>query len=196
MLNGLVLCGGKSTRMGKDKSALIYYDKIQKLHLVELLVPYCDKVYLSQPSESGQESEFPILYDKYTWQSPLNGIITALEFDSTSAWLIVACDMPFLSDDTINELIQYRQKEKYATVFRNPINGFIEPLLGVWEGKITSKILQKIEQKLYSPQLILNGLDCEIIAPSNLDWLINANTVEDYQKYKSLIQSNQDKALK
>ena len=58
---GLVLCGGKSTRMGTDKSMLQYHSKPQRYYVYDLLFPLCEKVFISCNEQ--QSSTIEVGYD-------------------------------------------------------------------------------------------------------------------------------------
>jgi molybdopterin-guanine dinucleotide biosynthesis protein MobB len=57
-INGMALIGGKSTRMGQDKSKLVYHDKIQAEHLLDILGQHCEKVYYSGRSDQALDPSF------------------------------------------------------------------------------------------------------------------------------------------
>ena len=95
---GLVLAGGKSTRMGADKGDLEYRKLPQKVYLHQLLNKYCEEVFVSARKaqlDAWQES-LNYLADQYESEGPLSGLITAFEKFPDQDWLIVACDMPMV----------------------------------------------------------------------------------------------------
>jgi molybdopterin-guanine dinucleotide biosynthesis protein A len=72
-LNGLILAGGKSTRMGQDKGMIDYHGKPQREYLVDLLKPYCLEVFISSKENIKQNT----IADHFDLDSPLNGILSA-----------------------------------------------------------------------------------------------------------------------
>ena len=109
-LYGLVLLGGKSTRMKRDKASLEYHGKNQSLYAYELLVPFCEKVFFSiRPGQANLESVegYPHIYDlgPYTDIGPLGGILSALTQIPETAWLVLACDLPFMDAATLKNLL-------------------------------------------------------------------------------------------
>ena len=67
-VDGLVLIGGRSTRMGQDKSQLVYHEKPQREYLTDLLRPYCDTVYWSMNAKQTSEltsASPPVIVDVY-----------------------------------------------------------------------------------------------------------------------------------
>lgn len=120
VLNGLVLTGGRSTRMGQDKSRLIYHEKPQREHLADLLQPFCHTVFWSVNAVQAAElaaKEQPVIVDAFDIPGPLNGILTAFRQDPEAAWLVVACDMPLLTEASLRALVNGRDATKPATAF-------------------------------------------------------------------------------
>ena len=104
-MNGLILVGGQSMRMGTNKSLLEYHGKPQWKYLYEIIAPFCRKTFLS--CRENQKEIFTseaLLIDPYE-MGPMGGILSAFEQDSNEAWLVVACDMPFMNEKTIEFLI-------------------------------------------------------------------------------------------
>ena len=80
---GLVLAGGKSTRMNVDKSLLFYHGKTQVEHAFALLSPHCAKVFVSNRREQEHlqgHDHLPQLHDlpEYSDIGPLGGVLSAL----------------------------------------------------------------------------------------------------------------------
>jgi molybdopterin-guanine dinucleotide biosynthesis protein A len=65
-MNGLILVGGQSVRMGTDKSQLSYHGKPQWQYLYDLLLPFCQKTYLScRQNQKDNFTNCPLLIDTY-----------------------------------------------------------------------------------------------------------------------------------
>jgi molybdenum cofactor guanylyltransferase len=177
-LKALILIGGRSSRMGTDKSTLVYNDHLpQRQYLYNLLKTRCEAVFLSCRADQLPElTDFDTLPDKYTDMGPLGAILTAFEFDSSSAWLVVACDMPFVDGECIDFLIENRNLSKSATVFQNPESQFPEPLIGIWESIIFDKIKVNIANQNHSPTKLLTQNNIQLLSPPNPNWLRNVNS--------------------
>ena len=121
-LFGLVLAGGRSTRMGRDKALLTYSDgRPQAVVTYELLQEFCGRVYLSVRTRRETLGEWPQLVDRYEEIGPMAGILTALDEHPEAAWLIVACDLPFLNRETLRQLLgDERAIEIRAGIIQNP----------------------------------------------------------------------------
>lgn len=183
-LYGLVLAGGKSQRMGEDKGAIVYHEKTQREHVAELLANYCEKVYIScrpdQVAQLEQEQTYPALGDTFYGLGPLGAILSAFRHQPDAAWLVVACDLPLLGKETLEQLIQSRAPEKIATAFKQPDEAeWPEPLITIWEPKSYLTALQFLAQGYSCPRKILINNDIRLIASAFPESLKNVNTQEE-----------------
>lgn len=178
-MNALILIGGKSSRMGTDKSLLDYHGKPQQEYLFDLAKKYCSKVYFSCRAEQ-QFSENTIV-DKHEL-GPIGGILSAFNFNPNTAWLVVACDMPLIDENSFEILINQRNKEKIATAFLNPETNAPDPLFTIYEAKAFRLLTKYVEAANKSPKVFLQNNDTEVVTLSNLDFLKNINTKEEFEQ--------------
>lgn len=177
-LNGLVLAGGRSTRMGADKSLLNYHGKPQREHLTDLLRPYCDQVFWSVNADQAVElvgNEQPIIVDAFDLATPLNGILSAFQQEPDAAWLIVACDMPLLTSRSFDALLAGRNGAKLATVFYDSDGQLPEPLLGIYEPTFWPLLQDAVAQGQSSPRKLLRMNDIQLLTVPDLRELTNIN---------------------
>ena len=177
-LNGLVLTGGRSTRMGQDKSQLVYHGKPQRDHLTGLLQPYCDAVFWSVNADQSAElsgSQQPLILDAFDWLGPLNGILSAFRHDPAAAWFVVACDMPLLTAQSLDTLITGRDLTKMATVFYDSEGQLPEPLLGIYEPAFVPIIDRAVAAGQYSPRRLLQQNDVQLLTAPDVRELMNVN---------------------
>ena len=179
---GLVLTGGFSKRMGKEKALLNFHGKPQFAYLFELLNTFCEKVYLScrkeQSTQFGEDS--PKIFDIHDGIGPMNGLLSFFEKHPEKACLLVACDMPFIDEPAIQFLIENRQPGKIATAYTSK-KGFPEPLLTIWEPnsyKILKKNLQKGD---YSLRDILQFHGCHLLKTKDDKTLLNINKPDELE---------------
>lgn len=189
-LNGLVLCGGKSERMGQDKSFLQYVPgKSQLERTNELLESICDQIFVSarpeQVKANSAYQEFPLLFDSFLGLGPLSGIFSALKQDPQAAWLVVAIDLPFLSQEGIRNLICYRRGFAHATAFRSTCQTRIEPLCAIYEPKSFPAMLSMLGIGFNCPTKMLRNMRVqELVQSDSSQLLANANTPEEYRVAK------------
>ncbi|MFK5878155.1 MAG: NTP transferase domain-containing protein [Flavobacteriaceae bacterium] len=188
-IQSLILVGGKSTRMGTDKSSLSYHGKSQKDFLVDLLskkFPLKNEnqkgVYLSTRQE--QEVEGNIIEDTFKDLGPFGGICSAFQKDPNSAWFVIATDLPFIDKSVIELLLKNRNPSKVATTLKGKGKQFLEPLITIWEPKAYPIMLSYLAQGYSCPRKVLINSDVEIIEVD--DAIIrNINTPEEYELAKN-----------
>ena len=91
LLNGLVLAGGKSIRMGQHKDQMQWNGREQRYHVADLLKAFCGEVFIScrQDQVAGLDKAYKALPDTFLHMGPLGGILSALRMDREAAWLVV-----------------------------------------------------------------------------------------------------------
>ena len=174
-LNGLVLAGGYSTRMGTDKSLLVYNGKPQREYLFDLLSERCDRVFTSCRKDQDVPGKLNPLADSTNIPGPLNGIISAFAFQADASWLIVAVDMPFIFAPTLALLINNRDRKKYATCFYNPQTQLPEPLLTLWEAHAYPSLQEFVKNGKISAREFLKTHPIRMIDPPDEKTLVNVN---------------------
>lgn len=181
-LYGLVLIGGVSKRMGKDKALLNYHKKPQFTFLFELLKPFCKEVFLSCRSEQTAHfsDHYPLIFDIHDGIGPMNGLLSFFHQNPSKACLIIACDMPFIDEKTIRYLIKIRQSEKFATAFKNK-KGLPEPLLTIWEPKSYETLQSAFQKNAFSLRDILKKEDCLLLQTIDDNILLNINNPKELE---------------
>jgi len=190
-LYGLILAGGKSTRMGRDKGALVYHNgKDQVRYLYDVLNQIVGRVFVSvrcnqrsQPHLHG----YNVIEDVRNIDSPLNGILSAMDQFPEASWLVAAVDMPFINETAVKALCNARNPELLATCFNSPVKGGPDPLFAIWEAHAKAQIESLIEKKLIAcPRKILALLDTHIVQDGiEAKVLSNINTPREYSEVLS-----------
>ena len=186
-LNGLVLVGGKSSRMGKDKSMLAYHGETQTQYVAKLLSGFCNEVFVSV-RENRPELKLPQIADKYIDIGPMGGILSAMRQDPEAAWLVMACDLPFATNETLDYLIKHRNPFRNGTAFISVEDGFPEPLCAIYEPKALLSLLWFLGIGYNCPRKVMINSRIELLNSPNINWLKNANTPEEYEMAKEVFQ--------
>ena len=189
LLNGLVLAGGKSMRMGFDKGAVSWFGKEQRYHVADMLRPLCKDVFISCRADQKQQIDpaYAVLEDTFTGLGPYGAFLSAFREEPDRAWLVVACDMPLLETETFKFLIEKRKVSAIATAYNSPENEFPEPLITIWEPKSYPVLLSFLSQGYSCPRKVLINSDVHLLQAPNTDALTNVNTPDDLEKVKRTI---------
>lgn len=193
-INGLVLTGGQSSRMKTDKAMLSLQGKTQLQRTAELLKPFCDQVFISTRPEQRDKKEtsnFPIIEDRFLQFGPLSGILSAQMHTPESAWLVTACDLPFLNSNALEMLIKKRNSFKLATTYKSSSDGMPEPLCAIYEPRSFMRFMQFIAIGYSCPRKMLLNSSVEIITAQKKNALMNMNYPEDLAIAKKQIADNQ-----
>jgi len=191
LVNGLVLAGGRSTRMGTDKDVMNWHGKEQRYYAADLLKPFCQEVFISCRQEQipGIAPTYKALPDTFLNMGPTGGILSALRLQRDKAWLVIACDLPLLTEETIRFLIENRDPAKIASTYQSPHDGLPEPLITIWEPASYPVLLHFLGKGMTCPRKVLMNSDATILQPLQPQTLMNVNTPEDAKKAKGVLGS-------
>lgn len=186
---GLVLAGGKSTRMQRDKATLSYHDsKTQLEWAMEIVRSHAERTFVSvRPGQNDPvRARFEQIVDTREGLGPIAGILAAQARYPDAAWLVVACDLPFIDNGTLEYLLAERDPARQATAFRsghfgNPKhNGLPEPLCAIYEPASRAAILAHVASGKDCPRKFLINADTKLVDQPNPRALDNVNTPEEY----------------
>jgi len=188
-INGLILAGGSSSRMGRDKSMIDVHGMPQWKYSLEILSEFCENTWISlRPNHILKDvPEDQIIIDQYENMGPIAGILSAFEFDKETAWLTLACDLPLVDEQLLEQLIFARNQDKIATAFWENTKDFPEPLICIWEPKAFHLISEKVSSGIKSPGKILIDCDANFIEPLSSKALLNLNYPEDLEIVREII---------
>tara|TARA_B110000091_G_scaffold70324_1_gene77432 strand:+ start:12337 stop:13479 length:1143 start_codon:yes stop_codon:yes gene_type:complete len=185
-IQGLILGGGKSSRMGVDKIFINYHGKSQYSYLQEIMKPFCEDVFTS--CRADQSSLFSnVITDSFIGLGAYGGLLSAFQKKPNSSWFTVACDIPLLNNKTIEKLVKSRNPSKLATCFYNSNTDFPEPLITIWEPRAYPVLLYYLSLGYSCTRKVLINSDVEIVKLDNENVLLNANTIEESNRAVELL---------
>lgn len=181
-LNGLVLAGGKSRRMGSDKAALVSGGETQLERAVKLLQRHVDDVFVSTGADQADDPvrrKFRQIVDRYEDMGPIAGILSALDTAPDSSWLVLACDLPNIDDSTIRFLIENASASDPFSAFRSVNDDLPEPLCAIYRPASRPLIDQFVADGIVCPRKMLINSPTHMLEQPNPGALHNINTPED-----------------
>jgi molybdopterin-guanine dinucleotide biosynthesis protein A len=200
---GLILAGGKSTRMQRDKAALEYQGKTQLDRTFELASRHVAKVFVSVRANQISDptrARHPMIVDSVAGEGPLAGIRSALAAYPDVAWLVLACDLPFLSDAVIACLLRERESAGLgaglATAYKSAHDGLPEPLCAIWEPAAAKALAGYQAGGGICPRKFLIKQGARLLEPQDVRALDNVNTPEEYHQASAALGNANPMQLK
>jgi molybdopterin-guanine dinucleotide biosynthesis protein A len=180
-VRGLILAGGKSSRMGVDKCELTAGGKPLKDVQFSLLSKFCSNVSFSCREPRTALTSFQIITDRPGVEGPLAGILSALDTDPGSAWLIMPVDMVGACEDSVRYLLEQRDPLKPATAFIHGESRMPEPLFALWEPPSLPMILRQAATGDFSVMTFLMTHPVHLVPCPDRSWLTSVNSPEEWQ---------------
>jgi molybdopterin-guanine dinucleotide biosynthesis protein A len=194
----IVLAGGRSTRLGRDKASEMLLGRTLLQHVVDRVSPLVEEVIIVRaPGQSlpGIPAATPvrIVEDAYPDTGPLGGICTGLAAANAERCLAVACDMPLLSQTLLRELL--RRSAECDVVM--PVLEYPEPLHAVY----ARGCIEPMRARLDAGQLKITGFlgavnvcymretDCREFDPDLLSF-VNTNTEDELARAEHLLRDD------
>jgi molybdopterin-guanine dinucleotide biosynthesis protein A len=190
-LYGLVLTGGRSRRMQTDKALLPYDGRTQLQRALDLLHGRVSASFLSVRCDQHDDparAAHPLITDLAAELGPIGGIQAALHAHPHHAWLVLACDLPFLTAASLDHLIARRDPTRPATAYRSSHDGLPEPLCAIFEPASRAGIDQRIAAGSLCPRQWLADSAALLLEPLEPQALDNINTPQEYARAREQLQ--------
>lgn len=184
----VIIAGGKSSRMGRDKALLPVGGK----PMAQLLVDRFRADGFAVAFSVARKGQFPIegaaeLTDAFPGMGPLNGIVAAFSETDAQQILLVAADMPKAAPALARRLEELRGDCDACVIRRG--NGTVETLFGIYTRACCAEALRCLESGRRSIRAVLDSVRVRYVTESELpgwplaDILSNLNTPEDYARF-------------
>jgi molybdopterin-guanine dinucleotide biosynthesis protein A len=121
-----------------------------------------------------------MIVDSVGGPGPISGLRSAFAAHPGVGWLVLACDLPFLSDAVVSRLIRERDAASLATAYRSAHDGLPEPLCAIWEPAAAAALAEYQAGGKDCPRKFLIRHSAHLLEPSDKRALDNVNTPEEY----------------
>ncbi len=185
MIAGYIITGGKNTRMnGQKKLFLTYKNKTFGELLLNALQSF-PEIYLSVEDDAPYQSlGYPMIVDEISDIGPMGGIYSGLKHIDAQALFVVACDMPFLTKQVVERLINAYNDN--PTVVLACDEKRVHPLLGIYPREILPVLEEQIRNKNYRLMDAISKVNYVTInIPQDDLSATNINDVTEYQLFCS-----------
>ena len=168
--------------MGTDKALLLHDGESQLSRAVRLLERVTDRTFVSTRRDQQDETErakYARIVDRYEDLGPVAGILSAMDEHPDVDWLVVACDLPNLSEPVLTALLSERRSGQPFVAYRSVHNDLPEPLCAFYGAGSAALVRQFVEQGIKCPRKIMIESDTRLLDPVERDALDNINTPDD-----------------
>lgn len=180
----LVLCGGKSDRMGTDKSMLQYYDKPQRYHVYDMLQALCEKVFISCSSEQSKHAEggYHYITDDAAFSNigPMAALLTAFSTFPGKHILMIGCDYPLLNRTELETFSKHCKS--IPASFYNQQAAVYESMLAWYPYTCAGELIQLFNRQQYSLQHLLKNNHAVQYLPANTRCIQSVDTMESFTR--------------
>ncbi len=179
-ITGVILAGGRSRRMGRDKATLSFDGTTLFDRTLQIFEDLFHDNLIAGDRPDLEKPHIPALADRYPG-SALGGLYTGLEAAQTPYIFVAACDMPFI-DPAIIRLIAERRRSFDAVIPRTGQG--LEPLFGIYGKRCLEPIKQQLEEGNFRvfdfyDQVKIRYLEEDELPPDWQRTLANVNTPEE-----------------
>jgi len=195
-VEGFILVGGASSRMGTDKSGLRLNGQTTVSLISEALRPVTSKVRVVGTSFEAASSGLPGVPDLHERWGPLGGIQAALHACKTGHCIIIACDLPFVTSELLAYLLEIASGANTTPAAVVPLqsDGRPQPLCAVYKKASCLAAAEKsIALGEHTPRALLDKIETRYVNFSELrnlsgaeHFFVNLNHPEDYERAKKI----------
>lgn len=176
-ITGIILAGGKSSRMGTDKALIDVKGKKLIEYSIAVMKQICGHIIISASNPVYEKFGFPIVADSFQGIGPIAGLEACLRYSKTKINLVAPCDSPFLSINLFRETL--KETAGYEAAVPILQDGKVEPLAGYYSKEALPTIIQQIEKGDYKLQNLLKAMNTKYVSITNPAYLMNINTPRD-----------------
>lgn len=193
-ITGVILCGGRSSRMKTDKALL----KLGERTIIEIILDKLKSIFKEIIISSNESHKYEflnvrIINDIYTNRGPLAGIHSALTYSNQEKIFVSACDIPLVPKEMIDFLINYQSN---CQVILPKFQGRVQFLCGIYSKSINDIIEHILNSPTKKGALyeLAENVSTEIIDIDELEFVspdifLNLNTTDDFDRIKRIFNT-------
>lgn len=192
-VTGIILAGGKSSRMGTDKGLQELCGKPLIYYAIQSLSELCSTIIISTSSDAYQSFGYKTVADEIPGIGPMGGIYSALKQSKTEKNLVLSCDLPFVSKDLLSYIMENAEGYQVAVPWQG--NQHYEPLCGFYHLSVLAQMSKYIRHNNYKlPDLFKEISINRLVINKELDFyneelFFNVNSKHDLALAENLMNS-------
>jgi molybdopterin-guanine dinucleotide biosynthesis protein A len=182
-ITGIVLAGGKSSRMGTDKSLIMLHNKPLIQYAIDIIKHLCQNIVISANTNKYEFTGCEVWPDEFPVQAPIIGIYSCLKRSPTNLNIVLSCDMPMITTSLFSYLLVYaKDYDIVVPVHEN----YLEPLCGIYQRSALPIMEKFIRSKNFAlHEFIENTNHLSLKIPDNkfpASIFMNVNTLDDFNR--------------
>lgn len=178
----IIMAGGGSVRMGRDKSMLAVGGRPMIEHIVNQLRPYFSELLVSSDDKSKYGFlGVDVISDEVSGRGPLGGIVSALKVSANELNFVVACDIPEIDIACVRAML--RDGRDYDAVVPRRGAARYEPLFAVYKKGILGALESALLSGNYRVMDALSSCRIKYVDVEDSGRMKNLNTMEDYEEF-------------
>lgn len=183
-ITGYILAGGKSSRMGSDKGLIVFNNKTLIEQVINQLKPAVNNIIIVSGNKEYSQFGYEVIEDTYPNTGPAGGIHAALKHTASNHNFIVSCDMPFITTDAIeyvinNSLLHPITLPVHHTKFEPLFAVYSKDCFTKWEELLTNNT-RKLTDIIDHFNVLKLNVDTNPLFNESI--FVNINSQEDLQK--------------
>jgi len=192
-VTGIILAGGKSSRMGTDKGLQELCGKPLINYAIQSLSGLCSTILISTSSDAYQSFGYKTVADEIPGIGPMGGIYSALKQSKTDINLVLSCDLPFVSKELLSFILKNSEGYQVAVPWQG--NQHYEPLCGFYHLSVLDQMSSYIKHNNYKlPDLFEEISINRLVINKELDFyneelFLNVNSKHDLALAENLMNS-------
>ncbi|WP_103864132.1 molybdenum cofactor guanylyltransferase [Aquimarina sp. I32.4] len=178
-ITGIILAGGRSSRMGSEKGLVLFKEKPFIQHCIDALQPLVDQIFIVSNNTNYDTFEAIRIEDIIPDSGPIAGLHTGLSHTTTINNLVISCDVPMLTTSFLEKLLPYTNKDYDIVQFKAQEKTI--PLIALYKKQCVDqcfKLLSSGEKRL---RKLVTSLHTKTITVSKNEYVFvtNINTTTD-----------------
>ena len=146
-ITGIILAGGKSSRMGTDKGLQELCGKPLISYAIQVLSGLCETIVISSSSDAYKSFGYKLVADEFPGIGPMGGIYSALKQSKTEKNLVLSCDLPFVTEELFSFIL--KNSDGFEVSVPCEGNRHYEPLCAFYRLSVLDKMTEFIHKGNY-----------------------------------------------
>ncbi len=188
-ITGIILAGGKSSRIGSDKGFLLLNNKTFIRHIIEAIQPHVNEIIIVSNNADYDVFNLKRVNDLIKNAGPLAGIYTGLHHSNTKNNLVLSCDVPLINSEILKQLTD--NVEENIDIIQLESNSKTMPLIALYNKNCESRFLELLQQDERRLRFAVKQCKAKtIVLNKELErFTLNINTKHQFNEISNAINS-------